>query len=475
MSKKRRDSKNRVLRSGESQRKDGRYAYKYIDTFGNPQFVYAWKLVPTDKTPAGKREDISLREKVKEIQKDLDDGIDTIGKKMTVCQLYAKQIRHRGNVRYNTKNGRKRLMKLLEEDKLGGCPIDSVKLSDAKEWAIRMKEKVKEIQKDLDDGIDTIGKKMTVCQLYAKQIRHRGNVRYNTKNGRKRLMKLLEEDKLGGCPIDSVKLSDAKEWAIRMKEKGISYKTISNDKRSLKAAFYTAIQDDCIRKNPFDFQLNTVIEDDTEPKFPLTPAQEESFLSFAQNDKVYQKYYDELIILLGTGLRISELCGLTDTDINFENRIINVDHQLLRSAETGYYIETPKTKSGIRQIPMSEKVYEAFNRVLKRRRGAKAVTIDGYSNFLFLNRDGYPKTATNYDGMFRGLAKKYNKYHEEALPKVMTPHTLRHTFCTNMANAGMNPKALQYIMGHSNITMTLNYYAHATFDSAKAEMLRIAA
>ena len=292
-----------------------------------------------------------------------------------------------------------------------------------------------------------------------------------------------------------MKLSDAKEWAIRMKEKGISYKTISNDKRSLKAAFYTAIQDDCIRKNPIDFQLNTVIEDDTEPKVPLTPAQEESFLSFAQNDKVYQitpaqeesflsfaqndkvyqKYYDELIILLGTGLRISELCGLTDTDIDFENRIINVDHQLLRSAETGYYIETPKTKSGIRQIPMSEKVYEAFNRVLKRRRGAKAVTIDGYSNFLFLNRDGYPKTATNYDGMFRGLAKKYNKYHEEALPKVMTPHTLRHTFCTNMANAGMNPKALQYIMGHSNITMTLNYYAHATFDSAKAEMLRIAA
>jgi integrase len=154
-------------------------------------------------------------------------------------------------------------------------------------------------------------------------------------------MKLLEADKLGSCPIDSVKLSDTKEWALRMKEKGISYKTISNDKRSLKAAFYTAIQDDCIRKNPFDFQLNTVFEDDTEPKVP--PSQ--------------------------------------------ENR------------------------------------------------------------------------------------KKY----EEALPKVMTPHTLRHTFCTNLANAGMNPKALQYIMGHSNITMTLNYYAHATFASARAEMERLIA
>ena len=122
MSEKRRDNRNRILRSGESQRKDGRYAYKYTDTFGKVQFVYAWKLVPTDKTPAGKRDDISLREKEKEIQKDLDDGIDTIGKKMTVCELYAKQTRHRGNVRYNTTQGRKRLMKLLEADKLGSCP-----------------------------------------------------------------------------------------------------------------------------------------------------------------------------------------------------------------------------------------------------------------------------------------------------------------------------------------------------------------
>ena len=113
--------------------------------------------------------------------------------------------------------------------------------------------------------------------------------------------------------------------------------------------------------------------------------------------------------------------------------------------------------------------------MLENRRGAKTATVDGYSNFLFLNRNGFPKTAASYDSMFRGLAEKYNKSHEEALPRVMTPHTLRHTFCTNLANAGMNPKALQYIMGHSNITMTLNYYAHATFASARAEMERLIA
>ena len=89
-------------------------------------------------------------------------------------------------------------------------------------------------------------------------------------------------------------------------------------------------------------------------------------------------------------------------------------------------------------------------------------------NFLFLKNNGMPKGATNYESMLKGLVKKYNKQNKEQLPNI-TPHILRHTFCTRLANPGMNPKALQYIMGHANITMTLNYYAHATYDSAKAE------
>ena len=192
-------------------------------------------------------------------------------------------------------------------------------------------------------------------------------------------MRILQEDKLGACRIENVKLSDAKEWALRMKEKGYGFKTINNHKRSLKAAFYTAIQDDCIRKNPFDFQLNTVLEDDTEPKEPLSPTQEAAFLSFVQHDKVYQKYYDEIIILLGTGLRISELCGLTEADIDLDKQLINVDHQLLKIADVGYYVETPKTKSGNRVIPMSEKVLEAFQRVLNKRKYAQPV--------IFLSRE----------------------------------------------------------------------------------------
>lgn len=329
------------------------------------------------------------------------------------------------------------------------------------------------MQKDLHDGIDTIGKKMTVSQLYKKHIEYRKNVRRNTEKSRQCLINILANDPLGARSIDSVRMSDAKEWAIRMNENGYAYKTINNYKCSLKAMFCTAIEEDCIRKNPFNFSLSTILKDDSEQRIALTPKQEENLIAFAESDKIYQKYVDEIIILLGTGLRISELCGLTDA-LDFENRIIYVDHQLMKDSRIGYYIEEPKTKNGIRQIPMCEKVYQAFIRVLKNREQKETITVGGYSNFLFLKQNGQPKVAANYESMLKGLVKKYNKKHEEKLP-VISPHTLRHTFCTRLANAGMNPKALQYIMGHSNISMTLNYYAHATYDSASFEMRRLIA
>lgn len=391
---KRRDDKGRILRTGESQRKDGRYQYKYVDAYGNTQSIYSWKLVPTDKLPAGKRPCIALRTREKEIHKDLADGIDSIGKKMTVCQLYIKHT----SLKRNVKRG--------------------------------------------------------------------------TKKGRQNFFKLLSADPIGSKSIDTIKTSDAKEWAIRMSEKKYCYQTIKNYQRSLIAAFYTAIEDDYIRKNPFCFDMSAVIEDDREEKVILTPEQANSLVTFAQNDKVYEKYADEIIILLETGMRISELCGLT-THLDFKKRSIVVDHQLLRDTEIGYYIDTPKTENGIREIYMSNKAYRAFRRILKRRGKVSTIEVDGYKDFLFLTKKGLPKVAANYDSMVKGLIKKYNKYHKEQLPEKVTPHTFRHTFCTIMADRGMNPKALQYIMGHANITMTLGYYAHASSESAKSEMVRI--
>src|SRR5699024_3312299 len=183
------------------------------------------------------------------------------------------------------------------------------------------------------------------------------------------------------------------EWAIRMSENGFAYSTINNYKRSLKASFYIAIQDDYVRKNPFDFQLNTVIDDDTVPKIALTKEQGEKLLAFTKADKTYSKNHDEILILLKTGLRISEFGGLTLSDLDFKNRLIHVDHQLLRDTEIGYYIEIPKTKNGERQVPMVEEAYQAFQRVLAKRKNGKHVEIDGYSDFLFLNRRSEEHTS----------------------------------------------------------------------------------
>ena len=232
-------------------------------------------------------------------------------------------------------------------------------------------------------------------------------------------------------------------------------------------AFYDPYISKCCLRSLYDEYGNVYIVVDI-----LTPEQEERLLAFMEKDKIYSKYYDEVVLLLETGLRISEFCGLT-THIDMQNRILNIDHQLLKDSEIGYYIETPKTKNGKRELPLTERAYQAIQRILKNRGKAQPLIVGGYSNFLFLNREGLPKVAGNYEGMVRGLIKKYNKYHTDKLPNI-TPHSFRHTYCTNMANRGMNPNTLQYLMGHANITMTLGYYAHGTFQSAKAELERLA-
>lgn len=378
MSQKRRDNKNRILNTGESQKANGLYVFKYTDGDGKPKFIYSWRLVETDRLPAGKRPCRPLREREREIRRDLEDGIDPIGKKMTVSQLYAK---------------------------------------------------------------------FTRCRL---------DVREGTERSRAQLKRLLFEDAIGSREIGGVKPSDAKEWAQRMKSKGFAYSTISNHKRSLKAAFYLAIADDCIRKNPFDFKLATVIKRDVTEREPLSREQVDALLGFMRSDAVYHRYIDE-------------------ADIDLTNRVIFVDHQLARAVGGGYRVDEPKTESGRRYIYMTDEVMAAFEHVMASRPKAKPLNVDGRTGFIFLNRDGLPRVGGDYDRVFRGLRGKYAKKGKMELPDGMTPHTLRHTFCTEMAKAGMNPKALQYIMGHKDIKMTLGYYAHMDGCTAAEEMRRVAA
>lgn len=397
MSEVRRDNKGRKLFNGESQRKDGKYEYKYQDIWGKRKTVYSWKLTPTDRVPAGKRDDISLREKIKQIQKDLNSNITPNGGNLTVLKLVEKYISQKTGVRHNTRSNYNFVVNVIKNEAFGQKRIDKVKVSDAKEWLIKM-----------------------------QQIDGRG------------------------------------------------YSSIHTIRGVVRPAFQMAVDDDLLVKNPFEFQLNTVVVNDSVTREAITRQQERDFLEFVKNDKHFCKYYDGIYILFRTGLRISEFVGLTKKNLDFENSRIIVDHQLQRTRDMKYIIEDTKTESGERMVPMTPEVKEAFQRILANRKNPKVEPmVDGYSGFLYLDKNGRPMVALHWEKYFQHICEKYNKIYRIQMPKV-TPHVCRHTFCSNMAKSGMNPKTLQYIMGHSDIGVTLNTYTHLDYNDAEKEMQKVA-
>ena len=396
MSEKRRDNRNRVLRNGESQRPDGRYQFKYQDNDGKVKFVYSWRLDKNDRTPAGKKRELSLREKEKQIEHDLFDRIVPNGGNITVLELVQKYVSLKTGVRHNTK------------------------------------------------------------------------ANYNF------VINIIAKESFGKMRIDKVHLSDAKAWLIKLQKDGRGYSTIHSIRGVVRPAFQMAVEDDLIRKNPFAFELATVVVNDSVTREAITRAQEREFLRFIQEDKHFCKYYDGIYILFNTGLRISEFCGLTVGDIDFKEMRINIDHQLQRKRNMEYVIEDTKTSSGTRFVPMTPEVADCFRRILAKRDQPKVEPmVDGYTGFLFLDKNGMPMVALHWEKYFKHILDKYNSIYKVQLPKI-TPHVCRHTFCSKMAKSGMNPKTLQYIMGHSDISVTLNTYSHVGFEDAREELSRVA-
>ena len=148
-------------------------------------------------------------------------------------------------------------------------------------------------------------------------------------------------------------------------------------------------------------------------------------------------------------------------------------HQLQYINGKGKKIQEPKTDSGVRFVPMTKEVAECFRKILLNRENpAIEKMIDGYSGFIFLDEYGNPTPAYYWEKRMQRICKKYNSIYKVQMPKV-TPHVCRHTFCSNMAKSGMNPKTLQYIMGHADISVTLNTYTHVNFEDAKQELDRV--
>lgn len=394
MYQRRHDNKNRVLRIGEHQRKDGRYMYTYIDPVTREkQTVYSWRLDSHDKVSEGKRSDLSLREKEKVIERDIANGISTTGGNITVLELVEKYVNTRRNVRPTTKAGYKTVINVIKNDRFGSQKINHINVIDAKTW----------------------------------------------------ILKLQSED-------------------------GKSYSSIHTIRGVLRPAFQMAYEADLIRRNPFDFDLSNFLINDSVKREALTTKQEQAFLKFIREDEYFSQFYDGMFILLNTGLRIGEFCGLTLSDINLRKRTINVDHQLQYVASKGKYIEKTKTAAGTRVLPMSDEVYTAFKRVISSRKKPRVETmIDGYTGFVFLDHRGLPMLPYQWEKKFQHSVEKYNKIYRLQLPKI-TPHICRHTYCTNMAKRRISVETLKYLMGHTDISVTSNVYTHLKLEDAQLEL-----
>ena len=385
MSEKRKDTNGRILKTGESQRPNGTYMFRYTDSYGKKCWCYASTLN-------------ELREKEITIQENLLNGIRASPAKMNVS------------------------------------------------WLIEQ-----------------------YCNLYTP-------TRKTTKRLYSFVRNTLDKEPFVRMKVKDVRQSNAKEFLLHLKnEKGYTFGTMAVFHSFLRRVFETAVQDDYIRKNPFHFKLSSIIPIEKAKKNALTYDQQRNFLSFLKSGICTSRWYDEIVILLETGLRISELCGLTLGDVDILNRNLYVNKQLQISRNGVRYIQEPKTDSGTRVIPLTDAAIESFRRVIARRPVLKReVEIDGCTGFLFLDKKNQPRTAKQFEEFLRSAVKSYNATHDIPLPHI-TPHSFRHTFITNAYNAGLDFKSLQAVAGHSDIQTTLAVYTHSDYDRTKAEFLKVTA
>ena len=353
--------------------------------------------------------------------------------------------------RYTDKFGKRRKLSSWRLTKADALPP-------RKKFKKPLRELEKEIQADIADGICNEG--ITVNELVERYLALKTGVKHNTEANYKFVQNVLKKEEFGYKLIDRVRLSDAKLFLIKLQDDGRGYSSIHSIRGVLRPAFQMAMDDDMIRKNPFEFQLATVIVNDSVTREAISRDDERKFLKFVKEDRHFSRYYEGIYILFKTGMRISEFVGLTLSDIDLKQRTIDINHQLQRKRDGTKVIETTKTNAGTRIIPMTDDVYECFKKIIENRVTPKVEPIiDGYAGFLYFDKDGNPMVAMHWEPFLKNICQKYNKIYKVQMPKV-TPHVCRHTYCSNMAKSGMNPKTLQYLMGHSDIGVTLNTYIH---------------
>lgn len=347
------------------------------------------------------------------------------------------------------------------------------KLPAGKKPCLSLRELEKQIGYDLESQLDPMKRNITVNELVERYLSTKTGAKHSTVANYNFVKNILKKEEFSEAKIADVQTSDAKLFLIKMQSDGKGYSTVKSVRGVLRPAFQMAVDDDILNKNPFEFQLAGVVVNDSHTRTAITREQMRQFLKFVHDDNCYCKYYEVVYILFHTGMRISEFCGLTLKDIDLKNRIVNIDHQLQRTSDMQYVIESTKTNAGTRKLPITEEVAKCFQAIIEDREPQqREKMIDGYAGFLFYDKDNNPLVAMHWEHRFNHMVQRYNDIYRIQIPNI-TPHVCRHTYCSNMAKSGMNPKTLQYLMGHSDIGVTLNTYTHLGLEDAEDELKRM--
>ena len=346
-----------------------------------------------------------------------------------------------------------------------------------------LREKEKEIAKDKMDGIKAEARYTTVNDLFDLWKVLKRGLKDNTFENYKYMYDTFVRPTFGKQRICSLKKSDVKRFYNYLAdERGLQAATIDNIHTVLHQVLDMAVDDEYIRVNPSNNVLKELKQShvfQTEKRRALTKAEQELLLRFLKENHTYSRWYPIFAALVGTGLRVGELTGLRWCDLDMENGLIDINHTLVyychreESAKNGCYynVNTPKTKNSNRQVPMLGFVKEAFQmeREYQELTGITcAVTIDGYSDFVFLNRNGSVYNQGTLNKVIRRIIRDCNDAEllKSESPDVLLPHfschSLRHTFTTRMCEAGVNVKVIQDTLGHQDISTTMNIYADAT-------------
>lgn len=395
----RKDSRGYVLKTGEFQRKDGRYSYSYTDKEGKRHTVYENSLA-------------ELRKRERQIIRDIEDGIDA-----------------------------------------------------------RAPEKV------------------TLNDLWDKYIGQKYDLKPTTRANYKYCYDRYVREGFGKRKIVDIKYTDIKKFYYGIiQDKELSYATLDNIHTDLHPAFQMAVRDGLLRLNPTDGVMAEIKKShvwNTPKRHALTVPQQKAFTDYLKESREYQGWKPVIIILLGTGMRIGECLGLRWDDLDFDKRTISVNHNMTdrpyEDGECAKHIQTPTTRAGERTIPMIDEVFDAFleEYEIQKVMGYQSETIDGYTNFVFLTTGGSVITASSVNRVLHLITDSYNKEETKKAKKelrepVLLPsfsaHSLRHTFCTRLCENETNLKAIQSVMGHSDITTTMDIYAEAT-EEKKQEIM----